>query len=265
MGIRHQNLLDALRGVATQYPAALVEEQVRDVDRIAFNISVALDAARPKSPNVLEICDLGGGIGLFSVGCAAYGLKRTVLVDDFNDAVNDRVGASILDLHRRLGVEIVSRNLIDNGIHDIEGQFDIITSFDSMEHWHHSPKRLFREVAEKLRPGGVCVLGAPNCVNLRKRITVPLGAGKWSKMQEWYEADCFRGHVREPDVDDLIYMAHDIGLLDIKILGRNWLGYHSANPVIRVATQLMDYPLRLRPSLCSDIYLVGKSPLIAST
>jgi hypothetical protein len=47
-----------------------------------------------------------------------------------------------------------------------------------MEHWHHSPKRLFRQVSDKLlKPGGRFVLAVPNCVNLRKRLSVPLGVG----------------------------------------------------------------------------------------
>jgi hypothetical protein len=93
---------------------------------------------------------------------------------------------------------------------------------------------------------------------MRKRITVPLGVGKWSEMQDWYETVKFRGHVREPDVSDLMYIARDMGLVDIAIHGRNWLGYYSANPAIRFATRIVDYPLRLKPSLCSDIYLIGK-------
>ena len=43
------------------------------------------------------------------------------------------------------------------------------------------------------------MVGVPNCVNLRKRLTVPLGRGKWSPMADWYEQPSFRGHVREPD------------------------------------------------------------------
>ena len=184
-------------------------------------------------------------------------MKRTVLVDDFDDSVNHQVGSSILDLHRKLGVEVISRDVVEKGIHDLAGNFDIITTFDSMEHWHHSPKRLFHEVAEKLNPGGAFVLGVPNCVNMRKRVTVPLGFGKWSGIQEWYEVDKFRGHVREPDVSDLTYIACDMGLVDVKIYGRNWLGYYSESPAIRLATKIMDYPLRLNPSLCSDIYMIG--------
>jgi hypothetical protein len=93
---------------------------------------------------------------------------------------------------------------------------------------------------------------------MRKRITVPLGIGKWSSIQEWYEANKFRGHVREPDVSDLEYIANDIGLTEVKIYGRNWLGYHHKNAIIRFVTSVTDFFLQLRPSLCSDIYLVGR-------
>ena len=224
---------------------------------MAFNVSVALASSKTKEHQELSICDLGGGIGLFSVGCATYGFKRTVLVDDFEDSVNHDLGDSILSVHKKCGIEIFSRDVIKKGIKDIEGNFDIITSFDSMEHWHDSPKKLFAEVAEKLNPSGVFVLGVPNCVNMRKRITVPLGHGKWSSIDEWYEIETFRGHVREPDVDDLKYIARDMNLKNIKILGRNWQGYYSQNPTIKLASKIMDYSLRLRPQLCSDIYLVG--------
>src|SRR5262249_18790529 len=93
-------LYDILRSVASQYPKDLIAEQVRDIPRIAFHIRLVLDGVKPKPPSNLALCDLGGGIGLFSVGCAAYGIKRTVLVDDFDDRINYLKGASILDLHR---------------------------------------------------------------------------------------------------------------------------------------------------------------------
>ena len=253
-------LTEILEDVAKQYPRDQVELQMRDVPRILFNICTVLKAAGSKSRSELELCDIGGGIGLFSVGCAACGVKRMVLVDDFDDPVNSQVGGSILDLHRRHGVEVVTRNVVDAGIDDIAGSFDVISSFGSMEHWHHSPKRLFHDIVGKLRPGGAFVLSAPNCVNMRKRITVPLGRGKWSRMQDWYEVDSFRGHVREPDVDDLIYIANDMQLTSIRTCGRNWHVCASTSPPIRIATGIVDHVLRLNPSLCSSIYMTGKTP-----
>jgi len=254
-------LKGVLDEIVKKYPGDMVQEQLQDIPRIAFHISLVLETAKIKSPSELSICDFGGGVGLFSVGCAAIGFKRIVLIDDFNDVVNKQVGDSIFSLHRKYGVEVISRDVVACGIRDICMGFDFITTFDSMEHWHHSPKRLFNDVVVGLNPGGFFILGVPNCVNMRKRITVPLGIGKWSSMQEWYETEMFRGHVREPDVSDLKYVACDMGLVDVRIVGRNWLGYFSKNRAIRIATKLMDYPLRINPSYCSDLYMVGKKPI----
>ena len=104
---------------------------------------------------------------------------------------------------------------------------DAFTVFDTMEHWHNSPKRTFHQLMTALKPGGLFIVSAPNCVNLRKRITVPFGVGKWTAMRDWYEVEQFRSHVREPDVADLRYIAADLGLKNAQVIGRNWSGYRS--------------------------------------
>jgi SAM-dependent methyltransferase len=248
-------LVSELQSLARQYPADLVGAQLQDVLRVAFHISLVTSR---KGPNC-SLCDLGGGIGLFSLGCAALGMKVT-LVDDFHDAVNERFGPSVLDLHRFHGVTVLSRDVVREGIELPEQSLDVVTTFDSMEHWHHSPKRLFAAVVECLVPGGLFVLGVPNCVNLRKRIMVPLGFGAWSLIKDWYEPPVFRGHVREPSVADLRYIAQDMNLTNVSILGRNWLGYVSRYRTARAITPLVDGFLSYFPSLCADIYLLGTKP-----
>jgi SAM-dependent methyltransferase len=182
---------------------------------------------------------------------------KSVLIDDFADPINDRHVPDRLRPHKELGVISISRDVIADGLPDI-GPIDILTSFDSLEHWHHSPKRLLRQAMSMMRPGGRIVIGVPNCVNARKRITMLLGRNKWSSMAEWYDSEVFRGHVREPDVGDLVYIAKDMGISNYQIVGRNWQGRHSSNPVVRNISRLSDGVLRLRPSLCSDIYLLGQ-------
>jgi len=246
-----------LEGVAREYPSGFIDDQLRDIPRIAFNIRLALNGA---DASTMSICDIGGGVGLFSTGCAALGMKA-LLVDDFADPINRRMGNSAFVVHKKYGVRILSRNVITDGLADISERFDVVTTFDSMEHWHHSPKRLFRQVAKQLlKPGGRFVLAVPNCVNLRKRLSVPLGVGKWSSMEDWYQEPEFRGHVREPDVADLRYIALDMGLREVQILGRNWVGYVSRSRFVRLATRIADRPLRMFPSLCADLYLTGHSP-----
>jgi SAM-dependent methyltransferase len=236
--------------LAAGYPDALRARQLQDVPRIAFHLALLLGCV-PAG----RVADVGGGVGMFSLGAEALGLQA-VLVDDFRDEVPGAQAA--LEQHRQAGVEVVSRDVIADGVEFAPGSLDAVTSFDSMEHWHHSPRKLFGQLMTALKPGGWFILGVPNAVNLRKRITVPLGRGKWSGMQEWYDAPVFRGHVREPDVSDLRYIGRDLKLTDLKIIGRNWQGRFSSNVLVRALAAVFDLPLRICPSLCSDLYLVGR-------
>ena len=248
-------LVEDLKFLAIRYPQSVRQTQLDDVSRIAFHIGLVKKLVGIESP---VVADLGGGIGLFSIGCAAAGMKVT-LVDDFQDEVNlSEDGANALSLHRELGVTVINRDVVGQGLKLPLNTFDAITTFDSMEHWHRSPKKLFHQVADCLRPGGWFILGVPNCVNLRKRVTVPLGYGKWSQMKYWYETEVFRGHVREPDVEDLRYIARDMGLTEIMVLGRNWLGY--ARPRMRKIMRMIDVMIRPWPTLCANIYVVGRKP-----
>jgi SAM-dependent methyltransferase len=251
-------LRSILGSIVQQYPPELVQGQLTQVDRFAFD--VGLVASRVKQG--ARVCDIGGGWGTFALGCAASGM-RAVLVDDFRDRgfLDEERMASMQRLYARYGVEVVVRDVVSQPLDVPERSFDAITIFDALEHWHHSPRGLLRSVVRALKEGGLFVMATPNCVNLRKRITVPLGRGKWSAMSDWYEPDVFRGHVREPDVEDLRYIARDMGLVEVAILGRNWAGHGSPSGVVRRLTACFDRVLRLRPSLCSDLYLLGRAPV----
>lgn len=241
--------------LAGEYPESLISAQRRDVVRIAFHLKLLLD----RVPEKARVADIGGGVGLFSVGAKAFGCD-SVLVDDFRDSVNLEHGEAALEPHRKHSVEVVSRDVVADGVEFEPASFDAITSFDSLEHWHHSPKKLLHQLVDALKPGGWLILGAPNCVNMRKRLTVPWGRGKWSSMHEWYEEPVFRGHVREPDVRDLRYIARDLKLTEMRVFGRNWQGRVSPSGVVRAMTAIFDLPLRINPGWCADLYLVGRKP-----
>ena len=88
------NLTSLLTKVAEEYPAAMVPGQVADVARIQFHIEYIQHAFHPRPTGNIVLGDLGGGIGLFSVGCAAAGFKQVVLVDDFQDQINHQQGVN---------------------------------------------------------------------------------------------------------------------------------------------------------------------------
>jgi len=244
---------EVLMQLALCYPKHMIDGQVSDVDRIAFLINLVVKHKGTK----ISIVDIGGGVGLFSVGCAALGME-SILVDDFQDEVNRVEGDSVLQLHRKHGVRIIATDFVENPPDLEPNSLDVVASFGSLEHWHNSPERSLRLLMTALKPDGLFVLGTPNCVNLRKRITALLGYGKWSRMRDWYEKEKFRGHVREPDVDDLLYIGKDLGLKEMHILGRCLMYYHDKRTAVRTISRIADRLLRPFPSLCSNIYLIGK-------
>ena len=181
----------ALESLARRYPAPLIEAQLKDIPRIAFHIELVEDWFRRK---ILWLPTLAAA--------SAYSRWMRRGGDDGHPGGRlQRSGEPFRPgyrrgfLHRELGVIVDSRDVM-NGFQLPSKHFDVIASFDSMEHWHQSPKTLFHGLIDSLRPGGWFVLSGPNCVNLRKRITVPLGFGEWSSMSSWYEEEVFRAHVR---------------------------------------------------------------------
>lgn len=251
-----REILEAVTALARQYPAPLADEQLADAARIADHVSIVIARARADG----RLLDLCGGIGLFSVSCAALGMQVT-LVDDFQDSNNRPVADEALRLHRSRGVTVIQADVLTDPLAQVPaGCLDVLTCFDALEHWPKNPRSILHRAMSWLKPGGLFVLQTPNAVNLRKRLTVPLGIGDWSPFDHWYSDEVFRGHIREPSVRDLRKIAADLALNNVEILGRNWLGYSSRFGFARILTRLLDKPLRLRPTLCSNIYLIGRKP-----
>lgn len=246
---------DALNRARNDFPQELKWLIDNNRKRLSWQIGVVLD----RLPRGAELVDIGGGIVPFMSICQELGYVTTI-VDDFADfTYKSNAAQQVIESIENQGVRIVSTDALKTRIAPVtDGGFSLVTTHDSMEHWHNSPKQMFRRFWEDIHPGGLFWLGVPNCVNLRKRITVPFGHGKWSRMADWYEPETFRGHVREPDVDDLRYIARDLGASKFDLIGKNWLGYRNSRKIVRSMTPFVDGILQLRPSLCSDIYVVAQ-------
>jgi 2-polyprenyl-3-methyl-5-hydroxy-6-metoxy-1,4-benzoquinol methylase len=154
---------------------------------------VGLVARALEEPKGKSVIDVGGGWGAFTAACAALGMKAT-LMDDFGDGGMGNQDDPRQSLATNFAVSVVSRDVVARGLGLSAESFDAVTSFDMIEHLHASPRDFLQEAVKALRQNGVFLLGAPNCVNLRKRIMVPLGVGQWSDFSDWYQAKVFRGH-----------------------------------------------------------------------
>jgi SAM-dependent methyltransferase len=251
--LSREKLKDLLHELALKYPPELHDYVFADLKRTAFHV----DFVRRRMARNITLCDVGASHSLFPAACAALGM-RVVVIDiyDYMSPARLEVFKNVFDPYC---VQRIKCNCVTESIEFPEDTFDVVTSFDSIEHWHGSPKPALHALTRALRPGGLFFIGLPNCVNLRKRLTVPFGYGRWCSIRDWYEAPTLRSHVHEPDVGELLYIARDLDLCDVAIYGRNWLG-HSLNQsaLVRAGTFLVDHLIRLRPTLCSDIYLAGR-------
>jgi len=219
------------------------------------------------------LVDLGCGISLFGFLCRMYGAE-VHWVDDFGGGGGIALGGRnpppplLAWASQTHGIKLVSQDFIRDPLPFPSDSVDLVTSFHSLEHWHHSPRRLFSEITRILKPGGALLLATPNAANLRKRLFVLFGKTNFPELAEWYhEGDpVFRGHVREPvlrDLEDLLRWNH------FQITGkwgRNFIGADSQSlsflpkPLVRFLAFASAGLLRHFPTLCSDLHITGQKP-----
>jgi SAM-dependent methyltransferase len=229
-------------------PDYLIEAEVR---RYSENVRDVVSAIGPRG----TVVDIGGGWGVFAAAIASLGF-HAISIDDGGDAGWDEQDRRAR-LPKDYGYEFVCRDVVTDGIDFAPNSVDAFTSFDSVEHWHCSPKRVFHQAIEALRPGGLFLLSVPNSNDFVKRITVPLGQAEWAPFSEWYEKPVYRSHVHEATVNDLWQIAADLRLTQVRVYGRNSGVYLSRRAAVRAMFPPVDAILRLRASLCTEIYLAG--------
>jgi SAM-dependent methyltransferase len=217
-----------------------------------------------------HLVDLGAGLSVFGPLCRVSGLQVT-LVDDFGGGggieLRPKTEVPLLSVfEKELGIQIARENFLERPLPLPDASVDVVTCFHSLEHWHHSPRRLFQEVTRIIKPGGFLLLATPNAVNIRKRIFVLLGRTNFPTLNEWYnDGDpIFRGHVREPVIRDLHELMAWNKFRVVGTYGRNFIGRQSQAlgflpPFLLEAIAAgSDRLLRLRPTLCSDIHVMGQ-------
>jgi SAM-dependent methyltransferase len=218
-----------------------------------------------------HLLDLGPGLAAFGPVARAMGLEVT-LIDDFGggggvEREQREKGLKIMSaLRDQLGVRLIELDFLQAPLPAATGSVDVVTCFHSLEHWHHSPKRLFQEIRRVLRPNGFLILATPNAVNVRKRCYAAIGKNPFPDLNEWYHGGdpVFRGHVREPTIRDLHQILEWNGFEVISTYGRNFIGQHSTalrflpKGFVKGVAVGSDFVLRFVPSLCSDIHVTGR-------
>ena len=217
-----------------------------------------------------SLVDLGSGMSWLGPIASQLGLDVT-LIDDFGGGggldlqVYRSQSLGLANIYReKFEIDIVEQDLIANPLPFSDNTIDIITCSHVLEHWHHSPKRLFGEIHRSLRAGGYFLLVTPNAVNLRKRIWVLFGKTNYCDLSGWYDPEVFRGHVREPVLADLRQLVQWNDFNVVKSYGRNFIGAYSHKlpwlgpSTIRRLVEIGDNVVKFFPTLCSDIHVLAQ-------
>jgi SAM-dependent methyltransferase len=134
---------------------------------------------------------------------------------------------------------------------------DVVTTYHTLEHLHHSPKMLLESAIDVLKIGRILVIEVPNAANIIKRARLAIGRTNYLPFSQFYESKKWVGHIREYTIGDLSELACPLALRQWRIEGRNW--YSPLYRVIRnrSAARIIDSVLRARPGLCGSLYLIG--------
>jgi len=248
-------VLQIFKDIIYYYPQDLRVMYINDIERFLFNIAnIALSYAPGK-----KLLDIGGGSLPYPLVLQALGMEVTI-VDDFKDRYINRYGAIELvnAIHRTHDVNIIEGDALELNLPLEDNSINRVTCFEVIEHFHHSPKRLFEDIVMVLKPGGFFILSTPNAVSIVKRIRALFCRTNYPSFRYFYfEGYPCRGHIREPVLSELLEVMSWNNLLVILKLGKNWLGKEKYPIVFKWPFKYLLNLLELFPTLCSNLIVIG--------
>jgi SAM-dependent methyltransferase len=155
-------------------------------------------------------CDKTAVLQLLGYKCSAY----DDLQDDWHKIPGNR--EKIISFAKECGIDF--RLALDGKLPFEKNSFDMIMSHDVLEHFHDSPRDLFNDLLELLKPEGLLFVTVPNAVNIRKRINVLFGRTNLPPFESYYwYPGVWRGHIREYVKDDLVKLSEYLSLEKLEI------------------------------------------------
>ena len=150
--------------------------------------------------------DVGCGAGLLCEPLARLGAKVTG-IDASPDVIavaREHAAAMGLAIDYRAG-----------DIQDLEGQYDLITSLEVIEHVAE-PAAFLRALAKRLAPGGLLILSTPNATGWSKLMMITLGEGLGRIPKGTHDFDKFISP------DRMKVLLADAGLKCLDVEGIAW-------------------------------------------
>ncbi len=150
--------------------------------------------------------DVGCGAGLLAEPLARLGARVTAVdaAPELIEAARAHSAGQNLDIDYR-----------SSTIEEIEGQFDLITAMEVIEHVA-APAAFVCSIAERLAPGGLAILSTPNATSWSRLMMITLGEGLGRIPRGTHDFDKFIAP------DKMKQMLADAGLKCIDFEGVAW-------------------------------------------
>jgi len=249
--------------------------------KVKYYINLALKSFEDPENNSYKIADCGSGYSVF-IPCLTDFIKQSKLymIDNFKSldkfhtsneiAKENKYKKKFLPkvnkLLKKLKIKKINLNFEKEKLKFKSNSLDLITTFHCIEHFHASPKFFINECYKALKPNGVFVVGVPNAVNFRKRISVLFGYTNYYALSEYWNYKEYYGHVREPTKAELKFFCKDAGFTNIEVYGKNFMGHERFSRIIskfirskkisRAISSLLLKPLEIFPGLCTDLHVI---------
>ncbi len=168
------------------------------------------------------------------------------------------INGSDLDIFNSISVErakkinaiIKNCNLETETIPFQDQEFDIIIFSETLEHLNFHPKRVFKEFARVLKPGGEVIITTPNLLRLNNRLKCILGRSINVDIREDYSPGT---PYREYSAAEIEYLLNVAGLKIKKIKYADF-DYPSRGKIDAIINKIIGFVI---PSLKGNIVIIG--------
>ncbi len=168
-----------------------------------------------------KILDCGGGVGVNLLVLSRLNPKyQLCLIDRFEEYTTDNIMGdckSALPLLSSSNINVVKQDFVKKPRLPYEDEsFDIVTSFDVMEHLPTHPIKQLREIYRVLKKNRYICLGGPNAISLVKRQGLLMGKHPYIPFNLWCQ-DKYFSHYREYSPQEYLRLLEMTGFEDIHI------------------------------------------------
>jgi len=263
-------MLDAVRHVAGHFDAHARQTILcENIEKHIQEIALITDGASGLDGGVI---DIGGGLGINLLVLRKLDWTgQLVLVDKLTEYDDDnRMGNSgrALELLRAANVTVQQIDIWpDVRLPYNSGTFDVATTFDVIEHLPGHPLRQLEEMRRVLKPGGRCVVGAPNATSLMKRLHLATGKHPYMPFDQWI-SDEYIYHYREYTESEYRTLMERAGYTNVQTILSNAVTVsrarahyhrrvHHALAPVAIALRLAALVETALPNLRHSVYSVG--------